>query len=360
MIEGFSGSGKTYSALLLAKGLAGDGKIAVIDTENKRSLYYANEFSFDSLQMTPPCSPESYIECIECAQKSGYSVLIIDSITQEWEYCLDLQSELGGRWQDWNSVTPRHNEFINAVRQADIHLISTVRSKVAYLLEEKAGKKKLGVQKAGTKAITRDGYEYENTVVFTLNANNIATLTKGIDSLVRCLKTPTMKLNEEHGQIILKWCNDGQDESKEIKPSDLKDNSDIFDAKFETKEDDMDYQLSPRKPRETFNMNYTLRNGQYKGQAIKDVRDLQWLSKWMQSEKIHKDLKPLFKQQFDDVLKDTSNLNNLHLLRGKTESIGAEMIKRKIECIEKGEALDEESLNFDFILAESETSNDGK
>ena len=51
-LQGPSGAGKTYSALLLAKGITGNlHKVAVIDTENGSSHLYAlfrKLFCFDS------------------------------------------------------------------------------------------------------------------------------------------------------------------------------------------------------------------------------------------------------------------------------------------------------------------------
>ena len=82
MLGGASGSGKTYSALRLAKGIAKKtkGKIAAIDTENGRIRYYASEFDFDDTRLSAPFEPEKYIEAIDEAIDAGYSILIIDSI----------------------------------------------------------------------------------------------------------------------------------------------------------------------------------------------------------------------------------------------------------------------------------------
>ncbi|SSS60281.1 hypothetical protein [Acinetobacter baumannii] len=57
-LNGASGSGKTYSALVLASSLG--KKIAVIDTENESASLYANEFNFDTLPLKPPYSPERF------------------------------------------------------------------------------------------------------------------------------------------------------------------------------------------------------------------------------------------------------------------------------------------------------------
>jgi hypothetical protein len=54
-LAGASGSGKTFSALRLARGMSPDGKIAFIDTEARRGLHYAEQFQFLHSDMRPPC-----------------------------------------------------------------------------------------------------------------------------------------------------------------------------------------------------------------------------------------------------------------------------------------------------------------
>ena len=104
LFAGASGSGKTYTALRVATGIAKKtgGKVAAIDTENGRIRYYANEFDFDDLQLEMPYSPEKYIEAIDMAIDGGYDVLIIDSITHEWDYCLEQHSKMpGNSYTNW-------------------------------------------------------------------------------------------------------------------------------------------------------------------------------------------------------------------------------------------------------------------
>ena len=61
-LAGVSGSGKTYSALLLAKGLADGGKILVIDTEACRSKVYQNLCDFDVMEFLEPFDPRILYE----------------------------------------------------------------------------------------------------------------------------------------------------------------------------------------------------------------------------------------------------------------------------------------------------------
>jgi hypothetical protein len=93
-ITGPSGSGKTYSALLLARGIG--GKSACIDTEQGSASLYAHLCDFDTLNLEPPYRPERFVEAVRSAEAAGYNVLVIDSITHEWNGsggCLELVDE---------------------------------------------------------------------------------------------------------------------------------------------------------------------------------------------------------------------------------------------------------------------------
>lgn len=82
-----SGFGKTYSSLLLAKGLCkGDlSKVCVIDSEKDSASLYADLGAYSTINLEAPFSPERYIEAIEAAERAGFEVIIVDSITHEWE-----------------------------------------------------------------------------------------------------------------------------------------------------------------------------------------------------------------------------------------------------------------------------------
>ena len=169
LLAGPSGSGKTYTALRLASGIAKEcnSRIAAIDTENGRIRYYANEFDFDDIQFEAPFTPENYIEAIEAAVDGGYKVLIIDSSTHEWDYCLDVHNKMpGNSYTNWAKITPRHDAFMEKMLQSPIHIITTVRGKDEYVLEEKNGKQT--PKKVGLGYKQRDGMEYNYTCTFNI------------------------------------------------------------------------------------------------------------------------------------------------------------------------------------------------
>ena len=180
LLVGPSGSGKTYTALRLATGLAKkcESKIAAIDTEAGRIRYYASEFKFSDMQLEEPFTPEKYIEAIQDAKDSGFKVLVIDSITNEWNYCTDVHDRMtGNSWTNWGKITPRHDAFIEKILQVPIHIIATVRGKDEYVLEEKNGKQ--SPKKVGLGYKQRDGIEYNYTATFNIaNDTHIAEVTK--------------------------------------------------------------------------------------------------------------------------------------------------------------------------------------
>ncbi|RLJ31512.1 signal recognition particle subunit FFH/SRP54 (srp54) [Chryseobacterium sp. 7] len=210
-LSGASGFGKTKSALLLAFGMTQDwSKIAVIDTENSSASLYSDLGNYNVLDLQAPYSPERYIQAIELCEKSGIEVIIIDSVSHEWNGtggCLDIHEKLGGRFQDWSLVSPRHQAFINKILQSSCHIITTTRRKIDYSLDI-GSNGKTQVVKHGTKEITRDGFEYELTINFELiNENHLAKASKDRTGLF--MNQPEFIITSDTGRMILDWCNSG-------------------------------------------------------------------------------------------------------------------------------------------------------
>ncbi|MDD2674558.1 MAG: AAA family ATPase [Flavobacterium sp.] len=210
-LSGASGFGKSYSALLLAFGITDDWtKIAIIDTENNSASLYSHLGDFNVLSLNEPYAPERYIQAIEVCEKEEIEVVIIDSITHEWSGkggCLELHEQLGGRFQDWAKITPRHQAFIDKILNSNCHVITTVRRKTDYSLD-KDGNGKTKVMKLGTKEITRDGFEYELTVNFELiNDNHLVTASKDRTGLFS--GKPEFVINSSTGKKLIEWCNLG-------------------------------------------------------------------------------------------------------------------------------------------------------
>lgn len=203
-LEGPSGSGKTYSSLLLAYGLIGNwNHIAVIDAENKSSHLYSHLGPYNVLSLSEPFSPEKFIEALELCEKAGMRAIIVDSITFEWEHLLDYHSNMSGNsYTNWSKVTPRHNAFIQKMLQSPVHVIATIRSKQDYILTDKNGK--MVPERVGLKGITRDGIEYEFTIVMDIDIKHQATASKDRTGLFT--NPLPFLISEKTGNKIKSWC----------------------------------------------------------------------------------------------------------------------------------------------------------
>lgn len=207
-LQGASGSGKTYSALLLAKGLTSGNlsKVAIIDTENGSADLYAHLGSYNVLKLGVQYSPQNYVQAIEICEDAGMEVIIIDSISHSWEFLLDYHSSLvGNSFTNWNKIKPLEKLFLNKILQSNSHIIATLRTKQDYVLNQKDGK--YIPEKVGLKAIQRDGIDYEFTLVFDINAKHYASSSKDRTGLF--IGKPEFLITPDTGTQILDWCNSG-------------------------------------------------------------------------------------------------------------------------------------------------------
>ena len=204
-LQGSSGSGKSYSALLLAYGLAGDwSKIAVIDSENNSADLYAHLGDYNVVPISAPFPPEKYVEALQLCHQHQMEVVVIDSMSHEWENLVDAHSKMpGNTFQNWGKITPRHNAFVNAILQAPMHIIGTIRSKQDYVMSEKNCKQV--PEKVGLKGITRDGMDYELTVVFDIDTRHMASVSKDRTNLF--VNKPDFQISADTGRNIKNWCN---------------------------------------------------------------------------------------------------------------------------------------------------------
>lgn len=184
-IEGPAGSGKTYSALVLAQVFG--SKVIVIDTERGSSAKYANEwppFEYDVLDLPAPYTPARYIDAIKYCEVSGYDVIIIDSLSHAWAGeggALQMVDEAkvrsgGNTYYAWRDVTPQQQRMVDAMLSSEAHIIACMRTKTEYAEETDKGRKTY--RKVGTQPIQREGMDYEFDVVFTLTIENKAMVTK--------------------------------------------------------------------------------------------------------------------------------------------------------------------------------------
>ncbi len=215
-MSGPAGSGKTYSALLIASGLG--GRIGMIDTEHGSGDLYADLLpeGYDVLSLTPPYTPARYIEAIHALEEAGVSTIIVDSLTHAWSGeggSLDRQGKIadksGNSWQAWRQVTPEHNALVETLLQSPCHIIATMRAKTEYVQEKDERTGKQVVRKIGLAPIMRDGIEYEFTTFFELDVQHMAFVGKDRTQL---FDGQIFRPDLDTGRRLLGWLTSGMDE----------------------------------------------------------------------------------------------------------------------------------------------------
>lgn len=209
--EGVAGGGKTYSALAVASHL-GDS-IAVIDTEHKSALLYADLFRFDWLGLDR-FAPDALVEALAAA--SGHDTAIVDSWSHFWmgtDGMLEQVDRAGKRsgsgnsFGGWKEMRPAERRMVDAMLSFPGHLIVTLRTKTDWVVEEnERGKKQ--PRKIGLKAEQREGLEYDFTIVGQLDFDNNLIISKS-----RC---PALsgavvhKPGEEFARTLRDWLESGE------------------------------------------------------------------------------------------------------------------------------------------------------
>lgn len=156
-IAGGTGSGKTMSALRLARGLAGPDPFALIDTESGRAKHYADDFQpWEHGDLKPPFRPENYAEAIKAADAQGYPVIVVDSASHEYAgegglldwHEEELQRMAGDDARRREAVTfaawvkPKmaHKQFVGQLLQLRAHLILCLRAEEKIEIVKQGGR----------------------------------------------------------------------------------------------------------------------------------------------------------------------------------------------------------------------------
>lgn len=206
--SGVSGSGKTYSALQLAYGLAGGdaSKVVLIDTENRRGSLYADCLpggaKFRVIDFYAPFSPERYVQAIEAACKAGAEVVVIDSVTHEWE------SEGGCEWianqtrfPDWKRAKAEHKRFMTYMLQSPAHIVACTRAREKVDFTDPKNPRSLGIQ-----PIQEKNFSFEATVSLLMHDQGLRQdVLKCPAELQAILGRGNGYITPEDGQALRDW-----------------------------------------------------------------------------------------------------------------------------------------------------------
>lgn len=226
LIVGLAGptkSGKTYSAHLLARGLANGGPITMINAEGAKGHQYADEFAYTAIDITRPYTPERYTEALRYALglDPKPAVVIVDSMSHMHdgpggllEYHDTELDRLAGEsadrrtrdrynWTAWIKPKAAENTFIYTMLEADCHIIACFRAKPKLKIVRGQEPIDLGLQPI---AGERVAFETIFTLMLPPHSKGVPDLEqsemrKPFDSLI-----PTGEpLSEETGRKLAAW-----------------------------------------------------------------------------------------------------------------------------------------------------------
>jgi hypothetical protein len=231
-LSGGTGSGKTFSAMRLAKGMSHGKPFAVIDTESGRASHYADQFTFDVLQLHAPFSPDAYMQAIMAADTGGYPVIVVDSMSHVWAGdggVLDSQEReldrmAGDDWKKreackmsaWIKPKMAHKHMMQKLLQIRAHLILCFRAEEKIeMVRGEGGKlevrqKQSLIGKDGWVPICEKNVPFEATCSFLLLASN-----PGIPHPIKLQEQhkpffkPTSCIDEYAGEQLAKWAAGG-------------------------------------------------------------------------------------------------------------------------------------------------------
>ena len=222
-LAGTSGSGKTYTALQLAYGLAkrNGKKLGFLDTENRRGRLYADVLGSPFLigDLVAPFSPARYIEAIKAFEEAGCEVLIIDSGTHEWEGvggCEEIANDGNPKFPRWNKAKSEHKRFMNALLQSSMHIVICFRAREKVKIE-RGDRGENVVIPLGLQPITEKNVMFEMTASIMMDAEGARQdVLKCPAALRNFLGRGTGYISVEDGEAVRAWIDGAAPIDKEL------------------------------------------------------------------------------------------------------------------------------------------------
>jgi len=213
-------SGKTYTALRIARGMVGPkGRIGVLDTESGRARLYSDKVpgGFVVGELTPPYTPRRYLEAIGEFLAYGVDILVVDSFSHCWEGpggVLEMadQAEENGKkgLMKWLMPKRDYKKLVSFLLSTRLHMILCSRAKQPLLEAIVEGEKTLVIQP--WEPIQDKRLKYEMTIVVPMTLDGMYETEAGR------LKVPAdlahlfqgALLDERTGAAIAEWINGGK------------------------------------------------------------------------------------------------------------------------------------------------------
>ena len=216
-IAGTSGSGKTYTALKIARGMVSKPEeIGLLDTENGRGRLYSSilDGQFLHADLYAPFSPARYRQAIKEFQDAGVKVLVIDSASHEWEGdggCEEIAAA-GLKVANWKLAKSEHKKFMSALLQSNMHIIVCLRAREKTSFSNPKAPQSLGMQ-----PVCEKNFMFEMTASMMMwDEGKAQQFLKLPEALKEVFGNGEGYLNESHGKALIDWVNKGDPVDEEF------------------------------------------------------------------------------------------------------------------------------------------------
>ena len=239
-LAGTTGSGKTESAMRIARGIVGtQGKFAVIDTENRRALNKRSRYEFDHLDFRAPYSPDNFKGAIDAAERAKYGALVVDNFSHEWfgeGGCSDIQEEALEKMSKgdmdkavkltalaWKAPKQSHKKLMYRILQCVVPVIFCLRAepKIKFVKDENG---KMQVIDAAWQPICEKMFGYEMLIYALLMPDKpgVPIQLKKLEPEFEIILPVGKQIDEEVGKRLKEWAAGGtKPESKDYIPPPL-------------------------------------------------------------------------------------------------------------------------------------------
>lgn len=216
-IAGETGSGKTFTALKIARGMVDKpSEIGLLDAENGRGRLYAEilDGKFQHSDLFAPFSPSRYRQAIKEFQDAGVKVLVIDSASHEWEGdggCEEIAAS-SPKMPNWKMAKSEHKKFMSALLQSNMHIIVCLRAREKVSFTNPREPVSLGIQ-----PICEKNFMFEMTASMMMwNEGKSQQFLKMPEALRSVFGAGDNYLNESHGKALISWVNTGEPVDEEL------------------------------------------------------------------------------------------------------------------------------------------------
>jgi hypothetical protein len=224
-----SGCGKTYSALLMARGLVGpDGLLVMLDSESGRGSLYADVpiiGGYKVVDIAPPFSPARYMAALESILAVKPAAVVVDSMSHEWEGIGGILDMAGDNEEaskksglhNWKTPKLEHNKLVQYLLRFPVPFICCIRAKYK-TRQKKIDGKTVIVKDEVTSPIQAEDFIFEATAHAEILPDHSINLTKCSHPDLRACFPEKGPITIEHGQKIAEWCRKAGQPRSEQKP----------------------------------------------------------------------------------------------------------------------------------------------